>query len=211
MPSCSCYRRVDLRQFPALCCLCLARSRPARPALPSRREAARSASAATVGRQRACGRKAGDCARNGPHEELPAQGIARARVVLSGRLARCQREAARAFYGAACPRSGTGNLLKDQERLLLAARVDVADGGAMTQLARPDPARNRSGRGHVRSGPASASTEPLPADRPRLLRAGRPVPGWAVGAALLAPVVLVGGWLVAGALRRPLIARCGRR
>ncbi len=71
----------------------------------------------------------------------------------------------------------------------------------MTQLARPDPARNRSGRGHVRSGPASASTEPLPADRPRLLRAGRPVPGWAVGAALLAPVVLVGGWLVAGALQ----------
>src|SRR5271165_5736157 len=71
----------------------------------------------------------------------------------------------------------------------------------MTQLARPDPARNRSGRGHVRSGPASASTEPLPADRPGLLRAGRPVPGWAVGAALLAPVVLVGGWLVAGALQ----------
>jgi uncharacterized protein DUF998 len=71
----------------------------------------------------------------------------------------------------------------------------------MTQLACPDPARNRPGRDHVCSGPASASTEPLPADRPGLLRAGRPVPGWTVGAALLAPVVLVGGWLVAGALQ----------
>ena len=28
-----------------------------------------------------------------------------------------------------------------------------------------------------------------------------PVPGWAVGTALLAPVVLVGGWLIAGALQ----------
>ena len=71
----------------------------------------------------------------------------------------------------------------------------------MTQLARPDPARNRSGRDHVRSGPAPASTEPVPAGRWRLLRVGRPVPGWAIGAALLAPVVLVGGWLVAGALQ----------
>ena len=71
----------------------------------------------------------------------------------------------------------------------------------MTQLARPDPACNRSGRDHVRPGPASASAEPLPADRPGLPRAARPVPGWAVGTALLAPVVLVGGWLVAGALQ----------
>ena len=71
----------------------------------------------------------------------------------------------------------------------------------MTLLARPDPARNRSGRDHVRSGPAPASTEPVPASRWRLLRVGRPVPDWAVGAALLAPVVLVGGWLVAGALQ----------
>ena len=52
----------------------------------------------------AAGRR--DCARNGPHEELPAQGIARARVVLSVRLARCQREAARAFYGVASPDPG---------------------------------------------------------------------------------------------------------
>jgi Protein of unknown function (DUF998) len=69
----------------------------------------------------------------------------------------------------------------------------------MTQLARPDLARNRSGRDHVR--PASATNEPLPADRPGLLRAGRPVHDWAVGTALLAPVVLVGGWLIAGALQ----------
>jgi hypothetical membrane protein len=51
----------------------------------------------------------------------------------------------------------------------------------MTQLARPDLARSRSGRDDVRP--------------------GAPVPGWAVGTALLAPVVLVGGWLIAGALQ----------
>ena len=71
----------------------------------------------------------------------------------------------------------------------------------MTQLARPDLARNRSGRDHARPGPAPAITEPVPADRPGLLRAGRPVPGRAVGTALLAPVALVGGWLMAGALQ----------
>ncbi len=71
----------------------------------------------------------------------------------------------------------------------------------MTQLARPDLARNRSGRDHVRPGPASATPEPVPADRSGLLRAGRPAPGWAVSTALLAPVVLVGGWLMAGALQ----------
>jgi Protein of unknown function (DUF998) len=69
----------------------------------------------------------------------------------------------------------------------------------MTQLARPDLARN--GRDHVDPGPASATAEPLPAGRPGLSQASRPVPGWAVGTALLAPVVLVGGWLVAGALQ----------
>src|SRR4029077_10526848 len=79
----------------------------------------------------------------------------------------------------------------------------MADGGAMTQLARPDLARDRSGRDHARPGPASAITEPVPADRPWLLRAGRPVPGWAVGTALLAPVALVGGWLIADALQPP--------
>ncbi len=33
MPSCSCYRRVDLRQWPGLCCFCVARSRPAAPSV----------------------------------------------------------------------------------------------------------------------------------------------------------------------------------
>ena len=71
----------------------------------------------------------------------------------------------------------------------------------MTQLARPDPARSRSKRGHARPDPVPATTEPLPADRSGLVRAGCPVPGWAMGTGLLAPVVLVGGWLVAGALQ----------
>jgi hypothetical protein len=71
----------------------------------------------------------------------------------------------------------------------------------MTQLARPDLARNRSGRHHLRAGLAAATTEPLPADRSGLVRAGRPAPGWAVGTALLAPVTLAGGWLIAGALQ----------
>jgi hypothetical membrane protein len=71
----------------------------------------------------------------------------------------------------------------------------------MTQLARPDPARNRSERDRLYAGPAPAITEPSPADRSGLLRAGRPVPSWAVGTALLAPVVLVSGWLIAGALQ----------
>ncbi len=70
----------------------------------------------------------------------------------------------------------------------------------MTQLARPDLARSRSGTDHPGPGPASATAEPLPAERPWLVRAGR-VAGWAVGTALLAPAVLVAGWLVAGALQ----------
>jgi hypothetical protein len=69
----------------------------------------------------------------------------------------------------------------------------------MTQLARPDPARNRSERHHLRSAPST--TEPLPAGRSGPVWAGRQVPGWAVGTALLAPIVLVGGWLIAGALQ----------
>jgi hypothetical membrane protein len=51
----------------------------------------------------------------------------------------------------------------------------------MTQLARPDLARSRSGRDHLRAGP--------------------PVPGWVIGTALLGPAVLVVGWLIAGALQ----------
>jgi hypothetical membrane protein len=71
----------------------------------------------------------------------------------------------------------------------------------MTQLARPDLARNRSRREHARPGPAPATGTASLADRCGLKRAGRPVPGWAVGTALLAPAVLVGGWLIAGALQ----------
>ena len=58
----------------------------------------------------------------------------------------------------------------------------------MTQLARPDLARKRSGRETVRPDPAAATLEVLPAD-------------WAVGAALLAPAVLAGGWLIADSLQ----------
>ena len=72
----------------------------------------------------------------------------------------------------------------------------------MTQLARPDPARSRSGRDHARPDPAPATTDPVPdGGRSGPVRAGRPVPGWAVGTALLAPVVLAGGWLIADALQ----------
>jgi len=74
-------------------------------------------------------------------------------------------------------------------------------GGAMTQLARLDLARGRSGQDDGRAGPVSAATEPLTADRWGLLPDARPVPDWAVGTALLVPVVLVGGWLIAGALQ----------
>jgi Protein of unknown function (DUF998) len=70
----------------------------------------------------------------------------------------------------------------------------------MTQLARPDPARRRSGQEHQRTGQASAAAAPWPARR-SALRAGRPVPGWAVATALLAPAILVGGWVVADALQ----------
>ncbi len=71
----------------------------------------------------------------------------------------------------------------------------------MAQLARPDPARSRSGRDDLRAGPVPAAAERWPAGRWGLVRAGRPVAGWAVGTALLAPVALVGGWLMAGALQ----------
>jgi Protein of unknown function (DUF998) len=71
----------------------------------------------------------------------------------------------------------------------------------MTQLARPDLARSRSGQDHIGLAPARAKAEVPPADRSGLSRAGPRVPGWAVGTALLAPVVLAGGWLLAGALQ----------
>jgi hypothetical protein len=71
----------------------------------------------------------------------------------------------------------------------------------MTELARPDPARSRSGQDHACPGSASAANEPLPADPAGLLPGGPSVPSWAVGTALLAPVLLAGGWLLAGALQ----------
>ena len=73
----------------------------------------------------------------------------------------------------------------------------------MTQLARPDPARNRSDE-FTYALAGFGQNGPVPTHRPGLLRGGRPVPGWAVGAALLAPVALVGGRLVAGALQPAL-------
>jgi hypothetical protein len=71
----------------------------------------------------------------------------------------------------------------------------------MTQPARPDPARSRSEGDDARPGPASRTPEPVLPGPTALLRDGRPVPGWAIGTALLTPVVLVGGWLVADALQ----------
>jgi Protein of unknown function (DUF998) len=71
----------------------------------------------------------------------------------------------------------------------------------MTQLARPDPARNRSGRDRARPDPVSASSEPVPADRSGRGQVSRAVPAWAVATAFLAPAVLVGGWLIAGTLQ----------
>jgi Protein of unknown function (DUF998) len=73
----------------------------------------------------------------------------------------------------------------------------------MTQPAPPDLARSRSERDDARPGPASPRPAPMPPGRPDPLRDGGRVPGWAIGTALLTPVVLVGGWLVAGALQPP--------
>src|SRR5258705_6828083 len=162
-------------------------------------------SAATADRLRACGRKGRRLC-----EPRPAHGTVGTRnspdpcraVRKAGSLPARGRKAPHIGSLRRClPAVRAGGPLKDEQRLLLAARVDVAPGGTMTQLARPDLARNRSGRDHARPGPASATDEPWPADRLGLLRAGRPVPGWAVGTAFLAPVVLVGGWLIAGALQ----------
>lgn len=73
-------------------------------------------------------------------------------------------------------------------------------GGAMTQLARPDLVYRRSGLDHLGPGLAGGP-EISPAARPGSVRAGRPVPGWAVVTASLVPVLLVAGWLIAGALQ----------
>jgi hypothetical protein len=71
----------------------------------------------------------------------------------------------------------------------------------MTELARPDLARSRSGQRRACPGSASAAAERLPAEPPGLSLGRPPVPSWAVGTALLAPLVLAGGWLIAGALQ----------
>ena len=71
----------------------------------------------------------------------------------------------------------------------------------MAQPARPDLARSRSGRDYVRAGLASVTTGPVTTGRSRPVQAGPPLAGWAVSTAFLAPVVLVAGWLVAGALQ----------
>lgn len=75
----------------------------------------------------------------------------------------------------------------------------------MTQLARPDLARNGTNRGHV--APA-ASAVPGAAQLRRLARsaawresASQSVPGWAVISAFLAPGLLVGAWLISDALQ----------
>jgi hypothetical membrane protein len=89
----------------------------------------------------------------------------------------------------------------------------------LTQLARPDLARNRSGHdernqpGHderhqsahdeARPGPVLAipAARPAPTPGPELAQPGSAVPGWVVVTAALAPTALVAGWLVAGALQ----------
>jgi uncharacterized protein DUF998 len=67
--------------------------------------------------------------------------------------------------------------------------------------ARPDLARSRSGAEYVHPGRASAAIKSWLAQLSEFLRAGRPVPGWAVATAFLAPAVLIGGWLIAGSLQ----------
>jgi hypothetical membrane protein len=69
----------------------------------------------------------------------------------------------------------------------------------MTQLARPDLARCPSGRDRVR--PDRATSELVAAGHPGRPRAARPVPGWVVGTAFLAPAVLIAGWLIGAALQ----------
>jgi hypothetical protein len=71
----------------------------------------------------------------------------------------------------------------------------------MALHARPDLARSRSGAKYAHPGPASAAIKSWLAQRSDLVRAARPVPGWTVATAFLAPAVLVGGWLIAGALQ----------
>jgi hypothetical membrane protein len=59
----------------------------------------------------------------------------------------------------------------------------------MSQLVRPDLARARTAPDEGEPGSAQLAVE------------NRPIPGWTVAAAALAPALLVGGWLIAGALQ----------
>jgi len=61
----------------------------------------------------------------------------------------------------------------------------------MSQLARPDLARGQTTLDEGQPGP------------PELLAEYRSIPAWTVAAAALAPALLVGGWLIAGALQPP--------
>ena len=79
----------------------------------------------------------------------------------------------------------------------------------MTQLARPDLAPKRSAQYDLHPGPAPSGADPArpfpvcPRDESAQWQASvsRPIPGWVVVSALLSPALLVGGWLVAGALQ----------
>jgi hypothetical membrane protein len=84
----------------------------------------------------------------------------------------------------------------------------------MTQLARPDLARSQSAHDDVRPGHARLIAElsqalQMPRQAVRQLAesagwqvsASRPVPAWAVTTAALSPVLLISGWLIAGALQ----------
>jgi hypothetical protein len=77
----------------------------------------------------------------------------------------------------------------------------------MTQLARPDFARDPAAARHERLVPAPRAA-PAPAGGPWLAKArawqsdtSRAVPSWAVVTAALSPVVLVAGWLIADAVQ----------
>jgi hypothetical membrane protein len=77
----------------------------------------------------------------------------------------------------------------------------------MTQLARPDPARNQSEGRDVHPGLARPGADRarafavLPPEESAHRQVSRPVPGWVAVSAFLSPALLVGGWLVAGALQ----------
>ena len=73
--------------------------------------------------------KAGHCARHGAHKDLSAQGIARPRVVLCHKgwlVAKARPQGTHTVFTRCLLVIRAGNPLRDGQRLLLAARVDVA-------------------------------------------------------------------------------------